>query len=601
MQTKNLVTKDGISLMHRKIAGEERGQRVAFVTHSQAQHSLNLRDTLQGIASHGWTVHATDLRGHGYSSSDRAPLAHMEMDGGWERLVADLRLGLELAFADTTWEDRMVVAPNIGGPLILEVLKSWPDLARHIVFITPPPNQPTLLKLARTFVKARSKLHAPDKPDELTMHQLYSFLGARLSDRKRLIDVVSSDRTITDALLDDPYAWPTPTTGYFHEMFRGIESAWRWPNGDEVANGTRMLILYGGDDPMTANGKFVGPMRRHFQSMGIDDVSSHCFEKGRSGLFIEEKRLGISAVIERWATGGDMPQREVATGDMADISSGVLEQLGFDNFDGELSAEALVELCYNAIDDESRWIEMLYRVTYAISSNKELDETNLEGIVLALMPHWDRSYKLNRQVMQSAAIGAVLQNVIERFHIGMAVVSPDMEVTFANSLFAQTFADLTGAIVEADETDLLTKELRAVADPAFLERCRSKSGEALFMLDGEAVGFHFRPKALKQTALQRGGASGVLILRHGSGRATGIGEEKTELLQFAYGLTAKEAEVAVGLIDGLSPDMIAKKSDVSIHTVRTHLKRAYEKVGVQGQTELAARLLKGPVGLIAGT
>lgn len=610
MQTKNLVTKDGVSLMHRSFAGgnaseqaiaraseSDETNRVAFVAHSQAQHSLNLRETLEGIASKGWTVHATDLRGHGYSTSDRAPLGHMDMDQGWDRLVSDIRLGLETAFENTKWEDRLVVAPNIGAPLILEVLKTWPDLAKHIVLITPPPNQPTILKLARTFVKARSKLHAADKPDELTLHQLYSFLGARLSKRERLIDVISSDREITDALLSDPYAWPTPTTGYFHEMFRGIEQAWKWPKDCRVAADTRLLLLYGGDDPMTANGKFIEPMRQQFESMGIHDLSKYCFEKGRSGLFIEEKRLGVSSVIQRWVDGDVLPQLAQEDGSFADISSGVLEKLGFKDLDGELSSEELVELCYNAIDDENRWVEMLYRVAYAMSADKTLDERNLEAIVLALMPHWDRSYKLNRQVMQHAAIGAVLQNVIKRFNIGMAVVSPDMGVTYANERFAESFSKLSGTDFESDQLDDLSSELRNFAEPEFLSRCSTASGEALFMVDGKPAGFHFRPQALRQTALQRDGASGVLILRLPS--EGGSADEKMELLQFAYGLTAKEAEAAVCLLDGMSPDMIAKHCNVSINTTRTHLKRIYEKTGVQGQTELTARLLKGPMGLIA--
>lgn len=521
----------------------------------------------------------------------------MDMDGGWELLVDDLRLGLQTAFEKTAWEDRLVVAPNIGAPLILEVLKTWPDLAANIVFATPPPNQPTILKLARTFVKARSKLHAADKPDELTLHQLYTFLGARLTDRTRLIDVISSDQTITDALLEDPYAWPTPTTGYFHEMFHGIEKAWRWPRDNRVREGTRVLILYGGDDPMTGNGKFVGPMRRQFEAMGVASLSTFCFEKGRSGLFIEEERLGVSSVIQNWVDGKDLPEAFEENGDLADISSNVLAELGFDDLDGELAAEELVELCYRAIDDESRWVEMLYRVTYALSADDKLDEANLETMVLALMPHWDRSYKLNRQVMQSAAIGAVLQNVIDRFNIGIAVVSPEMDVSFANARFAKNFGALTGEIIEASMNEQLSAALKDFTDESFVEQCKSRGGEALLVVDGEAVGFHFRPKALKQTALQRGGASGVLILRRAL--EGGTTNEKIELLQFAYGLTAKEVEAALGLLNGLSPDMIAKRCDVSIHTTRTHLKHIYEKVGVQGQTELTARLLKGPLGLIA--
>ena len=602
MQTRHLVTPDGITLTHRTFTPSSGAAgRVAYCTHSQAQHSLNLRATLEGLAERGWGVHTTDLRGHGHSSGPRAPLAHMEIGKGWERLVADLRQGLELAFEGVEWEDRLVVAPNIGTPLLLEVMKTWPDLARHVVLITPPPNQPAILKLARSFMRARTLLHRADEPDELTMHQLYTFLGARLSDRARLIDVISSDRAITDALLEDEYAWPTPTTGYFHEMFRGVDQAWNWPAKARLREGTQVLILYGGDDPMTANGRFVAPMRRQLSAMGMGRVNAHRVAEGRSGLFIEEERFGISAIVDDWV-GGTLAltdAEEASDGDVADISSGVLAKLGLDRVDKELSAEELVELCYHAIDDESRWVEMLYRVTYAISADDALDERHLETIVLALMPHWDRSYQLNRQIMQSAAIGAVLQNVIDRFDIGMAVVSPDMEVSYANRIFLHDFASLTGRIFEAEDLAGLSQALRDRTGPEFQARCRSRHGEALLMVDGNAVGFHFRPQALRQTALQRGGASGVLILRASAEEDAPPATETMELLQFAYGLTHKEAEAALGLLDGLSPDAIAQRCGVSVNTTRTHLKRIYGKVGVQGQTELATRLLKGPIGLLA--
>ncbi|WP_212668557.1 serine aminopeptidase domain-containing protein [Jannaschia aquimarina] len=596
MQTTNLVTADGISLVHRVFTPADKTSRVAFVAHSQAQHTLNLRPTIEGVAARGWQVHGTDLRGHGYSSGARAPRAHMDMNEGWERLVSDLKLGLETAFAKTAWEDRMIVAPNIGATLVLEILKDWPDLARSIVFITPPPNQPIIWRLARSFMQARAKMHPEDAPDELTMHQLYTFLSARLNDRKRLIDVISSDPAITDELLQDPYAWPTPTTGYFHEIFRGIPNAWRWPQGSQVADGMRILLLYGGDDPMTANGKFVAPMQRHFETMNITDVTSHCFEKGRAGLFIEERRLGISQVIHHWYEGEALSSRDNENVSIADISSNVLSQLGLDPNAGDLSEDALVELCYGAIDDESRWVEMLYRFTYALSSHATPNDETLDRMVTALMPHWDRSYQLNRQIMQSATIGAVLQNVIERFDIGMAVISSDMDVKFANSHFARVISELSGENVDDSDLPALTKAIAELSDRDFAQACATGHGEALFMVDGQAVGLHFRPKALRQTALQIGGPSGVLILRPAN--QIGTTAEKTELLRFAYGLTEKEAEAALGLLDGLSPNEIAARDTVSINTTRTHLKRIYEKVGAKGQHDLTARLLKGPLGLI---
>ena len=503
------------------------------------------------------------------------------------------------------WAKRLVVAPNISAPLVLGILKDWPDLARQIVFLTPPPNQPALLRMARSIAKVRSLTHPQEKPDELILHQLYSFLGAQITDRSRLIDVVSSDREITDELLADEYAWPTPTTGYFYEMFRGIEHAWRSEKGAKVRPDTRFLIMYGGEDPMTASGRFIRPMLAHFETLGITDVSSFCVEGGRAGLIIDEKRLGISGIVDDWASdrlgsssNGDNRHQSA---NLRDVSSDVLLKLGLDDLDGGLSSDALVELCYNAINDENSWTEILYRVAYAVSEESKLNESQLESIVLALMPHWDRSYKLNRQIMQSAAVGAVLPNVIDRFELGMAIVDDDMRISFANDQFKDALfqlADGSFAMESLREEATLSKALAAIVPENFMRSVQATRQEVLLVIDGQAVGFYFRPQALRQTALQRGGASGAIIIRW---RATGQKQHlRCELLQFAYGLTSKEAEAACGVLDGLSPNAIAEALDVSIHTTRTHLKRVYEKIGVQGQTELASRLLNGPIGLITG-
>lgn len=62
------------------------------------------------------------------------------------------------------------------------------------------------------------------------------------------------------------------------------------------------------------------------------------------------------------------------------------------------------------------------------------------------------------------------------------------------------------------------------------------------------------------------------------------------LLQDAYALTASEADVAVRLGVGENPDAIAGARGVSAGTIRTHLRAIYQKLGVNRQVELAARL-----------
>lgn len=62
-----------------------------------------------------------------------------------------------------------------------------------------------------------------------------------------------------------------------------------------------------------------------------------------------------------------------------------------------------------------------------------------------------------------------------------------------------------------------------------------------------------------------------------------------------YKMTGAEADVAGMLAEGLSPDEISKHLGISMNTVRTHMKRAFEKTRVGRQADLVRVLLSNPV------
>ena len=64
-----------------------------------------------------------------------------------------------------------------------------------------------------------------------------------------------------------------------------------------------------------------------------------------------------------------------------------------------------------------------------------------------------------------------------------------------------------------------------------------------------------------------------------------------------YNMTPAEARVAISIANGHSIDEIAQLSDHSRHTIRTHLKAIFHKIGVSRQSEIIHQLLTGPLAL----
>jgi DNA-binding CsgD family transcriptional regulator len=66
-----------------------------------------------------------------------------------------------------------------------------------------------------------------------------------------------------------------------------------------------------------------------------------------------------------------------------------------------------------------------------------------------------------------------------------------------------------------------------------------------------------------------------------------------DLLRQLYRLTPAEVDVALLVLAGTRVESIARRRRTTRNTVRTHLKRIFDKVGVQSQTDLVRLLLTG--------
>ncbi len=60
-------------------------------------------------------------------------------------------------------------------------------------------------------------------------------------------------------------------------------------------------------------------------------------------------------------------------------------------------------------------------------------------------------------------------------------------------------------------------------------------------------------------------------------------------------LTDREHDIVNGLVDGLSYKMIADRLNISIDTVRAHIRNTYKKLHVNSKAEVIAKSLKGEI------
>lgn len=164
--------------------------------------------------------------------------------------------------------------------------------------------------------------------------------------------------------------------------------------------------------------------------------------------------------------------------------------------------------------------------------------------------------------------------------------------TFGGCLMACTeaFANRLGFGADGDTLPLPLHHVcgtRIVEELATAERNRERRSTLVKTHAGRPAAMHIVP--LDRATRDRLGQDGVLLLLADVG---GASVPSADLLRQMFDLTPAEARLARLLVGGRAPAEAARALGITEGTARTHLRRVFEKIGVNRQAELV-RLLAG--------
>lgn len=179
------------------------------------------------------------------------------------------------------------------------------------------------------------------------------------------------------------------------------------------------------------------------------------------------------------------------------------------------------------------------------------------------------------------SVSADLMALLEHFDCGVIIVDAEKDIVALNDAVRCLLGD--GLTVTRRRLRTSLPSTQGTLD-AMLDAARH-DGEVRNMALPRPSGE--RPLILRTQPLARdkAGQGASLVLVFVFLAEPHLTETSNESLR-ALGLTRAEAEVAVLLGAGFSPREVSDRLDVKIATVRAHLKRIFQKLGLCRQTEL---------------
>ena len=236
------------------------------------------------------------------------------------------------------------------------------------------------------------------------------------------------------------------------------------------------------------------------------------------------------------------------------------------------------------------------RITWTLANPGQPDGWGARQIEMieCLLPHVLQFVQVRQVVARAQALSSSLSGLLENDRVGVIQLDRDGRILEANDRVLETLRDGDGlydrdgalrARFPADNARL--QELLEAALPP--PGGQATAGSMTIRRFGDARKFMLTIKPVAGPALDFGArrVAALVLLSEPGGRP----RLDAKLVADILGLTAAESRVAVMLCEGMTPLEIATATGRQASTVNTLIQRAYRKLGIARQAELALLVL----------
>ncbi len=225
--------------------------------------------------------------------------------------------------------------------------------------------------------------------------------------------------------------------------------------------------------------------------------------------------------------------------------------------------------------------------------SREFDTTHVQFLE-RLAPHLTGALDLHRKMLDLKHAASAAADVLEALDGALVGVDGDGKICFMNGVAESLL--LSGEILriqderivarDTRQTAALNELLKTAADP----NLNSEAGGSL-TVRRDHHSWHLTVQPWRGGDRLFPGRLKALVTISDPGARLKC---RAQLLSELFGLTPAETRVSMLLADGLEPSEVARRTRVTIHTVRSHLKSIYSKTSVARQGELVRLISRLP-------
>lgn len=266
------------------------------IVHGMMEHGKRYKYFARFLNEKGYSVFASDHRGHGMSKKENELLGDIGING-FEMMVED-----EIIFANKIKNNynkpHFIIGQSMGSFICQRIIQKRKDLCKGYVMLGSTCCIEKIAKLGKVVARILMTLFGVKISNLMDKFAFYGY--NKKTEKRTSFDWLNRDHKEIDKYINDSYCGFISPNRFYYYLLDSLIKLWQPQNMEKISKNENILILSGDADPVSEYGKGSEALYNLYLKYGIEKVNFKLYSDSRHELLNEENKLEVYEDIFKW-------------------------------------------------------------------------------------------------------------------------------------------------------------------------------------------------------------------------------------------------------------------------------------------------------------
>ncbi|MFA6618938.1 MAG: lysophospholipase [Candidatus Neomarinimicrobiota bacterium] len=298
--TAQFKSKDGLAINYYSWLPEEKPVAVLQIAHGMAEHADRYDDFAQFLNENKIAVYANDHRGHGKTAPSKKDLGYFAKEGGWMKVVDDMRVFTELIRTEHQDLPVFLLGHSMGSFLVRTYITKYDDI-NGVILSGTAANPPAVLNAGKMMTAINLLFKKGTKASKFFDNMSFGSFNKAFK-KEGPMAWLSRDKKEVRTYNNDPYCGFICSLKFFQDLFWGLSYISKDKNNQHIRFTLPIYVIAGSKDPVGNNGEGPRKVANHYRHLNLEQVEFTLYRGARHEILNEINHQEVYKDILDWIT-----------------------------------------------------------------------------------------------------------------------------------------------------------------------------------------------------------------------------------------------------------------------------------------------------------